>query len=243
MADAGTGVGVVASFDFTRDQELRRWVPGHVPLFLSRTGTVPAPDNLSMVSALSRPDLLARPTREVCAAGARAVIYACTACSFVGGVAGEQALRRGMLEQGAPIALTTAGAMVSAIGAVGARRLAVVHPYAPSVGQRLRDFLDDTGFEVISNVGLDLGLTEVAQVSAERVCRLIRDGDHRAADAIFVSCTGLPTYEVIAPLELELGKPVITANQATMWALLRSVGSSAVGPGQRLITETVVGRD
>ncbi|SDS95538.1 hypothetical protein [Microlunatus soli] len=43
--------------------------------------------------------------------------------------------------------------------------------------------------------------------------------------------------EVTAELEVELGKPVITANQATMWAALRLVGRQAVGPGQRLIEQ------
>ncbi|MGS2591922.1 aspartate racemase/maleate isomerase family protein [Streptomyces hebeiensis] len=47
-------------------------------------------------------------------------------------------------------------------------------------------------------------------------------------------CKALPTYEAVAPLERELGKPVISANQATMWALLRSVGGRARGGGALL---------
>lgn len=68
-----------------------------------------------------------------------------------------------------------------------------------------------------------------------RVCDLIRDSDHPEADAVFVSCTALPTYDVVAPLEQALGKPIVTANQATMWAALRAVRTNAVGPGQRLL--------
>jgi maleate isomerase len=44
---------------------------------------------------------------------------------------------------------------------------------------------------------------------------------------------------VIAALEAELGKPVLTANQVTMWAALSLAGREAVGPGQRLLAETV----
>jgi maleate isomerase len=51
----------------------------------------------------------------------------------------------------------------------------------------------------------------------------------------FVSCTNLATYDLIAPLERELGKPVLTANQVTMWAALRVAHKAAVGPGQRLL--------
>ena len=37
------------------------------------------------------------------------------------------------------------------------------------------------------------------------------------------------------PLERELGKPVLTANQVTLWSALRLSGATAVGPGQRLL--------
>jgi maleate isomerase len=53
---------------------------------------------------------------------------------------------------------------------------------------------------------------------------------------VCVACTNLPTYDLIASVEAELGKPVVTANQATMWASLRRLGRPAVGPGQRLVT-------
>lgn len=68
-----------------------------------------------------------------------------------------------------------------------------------------------------------------------RTAELIRAVDDPAAEAIVVSCTNLPSYDLIAPLERELGKPIVTANQATMWATLRRLGIAAVGPGQALL--------
>jgi maleate isomerase len=44
---------------------------------------------------------------------------------------------------------------------------------------------------------------------------------------VFLACTNLPTYDLIAPLERMLGKPVLTANQVTMWAVLRALHSEA----------------
>jgi maleate isomerase len=51
-----------------------------------------------------------------------------------------------------------------------------------------------------------------------------------------VSGTNIATYDVIAPLEAELRKPVVTANQVTMWALLGAIGRQAVGPHQWLLS-------
>ena len=47
---------------------------------------------------------------------------------------------------------------------------------------------------------------------------LVRDVTASGCEAVFVSCTNLPTYDIVAPLEAELGIPVLTANQVTMWA-------------------------
>ena len=54
-------------------------------------------------------------------------------------------------------------------------------------------------------------------------------------DALFISCTNLPTYDVIPQLEAELRMPVLSANQVTMWAALRRIGKEAVGPYQALL--------
>ncbi|MEV0699194.1 Asp/Glu racemase [Saccharopolyspora sp. NPDC050389] len=230
------GVGIVASFDFDRDRELWRWVPDEVSLFIARTDPVSFTDNLDLVSTLNQPGCVERPTREMCALGVRTVAFLCTACSFVGGIGRERALRDAVLEQGAPRAVTTAGAVVDALRAVGTRRVAVAHPYEPPVGLRLGEFLTESGFDVVSSTDLGLGsIREVYAVSYARVADLVRAADHPESDAVFLSCTALPTYDVIAPLEQELGKPIITANQATIWAALRTLNISAVGPGQGLL--------
>lgn len=52
-------------------------------------------------------------------------------------------------------------------------------------------------------------------------------GDHPQADALVISCTALPTYDALPDLEQRLGKPVISANQATAWALLAAVAQRA----------------
>ncbi len=41
---------------------------------------------------------------------------------------------------------------------------------------------------------------------------------------VFISCTNLASLGVIQRLEDELGKPVITSNQACFWACLRRLG-------------------
>jgi maleate isomerase len=60
------------------------------------------------------------------------------------------------------------------------------------------------------------------------------------ADGLFISCTNVPTYDIIGPLERWLNKPVLTANQVTVWSALRQIGSPMMASGQWLaeINET-----
>ncbi|WP_051871287.1 maleate cis-trans isomerase family protein [Streptomyces sclerotialus] len=235
----GRRVGVVASFDFTRRAELSRWVPPEVTCALAFTRRVAYEDNWQLVSRLSRPGVLTEPLGELrrTAGGLpEAVAYLCTACSFADGVDGEAALREEMAAQGVRQALTTSGAVTAALRAVGARRVAVVHPYQAPVDRYLAGYLEATGFEVAGRTALGLdAVDDVYGVRTGQVGDAVAAGDRPGADAVFISCTALPTYDVIPALEDRLGKPVISANQATVWALLRAVGSRARGSGQRLL--------
>ena len=57
--------------------------------------------------------------------------------------------------------------------------------------------------------------------SQERAYELARLADVPDADAVVLSGTGLPTIGVLEELERELRKPVISSNQASLWAALR----------------------
>ena len=87
---------------------------------------------------------------------------------------------------------------------------------------------------MVAAAGLGL-ISDIWTVPYDVTAGLVRDTDTDAAQAVFISCTNLPTYDVIATLEAELGKPVLTANQVTMWSALSVIGRKAVGPGQRLL--------
>lgn len=195
---------------------------------MTYTETVPRRDSLELVSRLSDPRLLDRPVRELVGRGAEAVAYLCTACSFVNGVAGERALRDAMIQSGAPRALTTSSAIASALRAFQARRVAIVHPYQERVGCLLSAFFTASGFGIASSTPLALDTAEgVYSVTEQQVLDTVLAGDHPQADALVISCTALPTYDALPDLEQRLGKPVISANQATAWALLAAVAQRA----------------
>lgn len=231
------GVGVVAPFDFALDRELWRWAPDDISLYMTRLPFVPVPVTVKMAQELSDADRVRRATRDVLAPEPLVVTYACASGSFVGGAAGERALHASMMSAGAPAATTTSGGLVAALRALGLTRLAVVTPYIDSVTERLLSFLAEHGVEVTSSIGLGL-LDHIWQVGYAEVVQAVAAVDVAAAEGVFISCTNVPTYDIIGPLERWLGKPVLTANQVTMWSALHAIGSPMMAAGQLLAQVT-----
>ncbi|MEU6763521.1 decarboxylase [Streptomyces sp. NPDC046853] len=228
------GVGVVAPFDFALDRELWRWVPDEVSLHLTRTPYVPVEVSLDLARLVSEHETLAEAVRALSAAEPEVLAYACTSGSFVGGIAGERAMCEAMHREGAVSSITTSGALLEALDDLGARRIALVTPYTWSVTQSLEEYLAESGVSVTGRAYL--GLTRhIWKVPYKDVADMARRAVLGGADALFISCTNLATYDVIPQLEAELRMPVISANQVTMWSALRRLGTHAVGPYQALI--------
>jgi maleate isomerase len=139
-----------------------------------------------------------------------------------------------MVSAGAPAAVTTSEGLLMALDALDVSRVAVATPYLAELTNRLSSFLEQGGKSVVSHEGLGLD-RDIWTVPYASTCELIRQADRPDAEAVFVSCTNLPTYDLIAYMERELGKPVITANQVTAWSGLRLMGREAVGPEQLLL--------
>ncbi|ATL27986.1 aspartate/glutamate racemase family protein [Streptomyces formicae] len=228
------GVGVVAPFDFALDRELWRWIPDEVSLHLTRTPYVPVEVSLDLARVVSEHETLGEAVRALSAAEPEVLAYACTSGSFVGGTAGERAMCEAMTREGAVASVTTSGALLEAIDELGARRIALVTPYTWSVTQALEQYLAEAGVHVTGRAYL--GLTRhIWKVPYRDVADMARRAVTSGVDALFISCTNLPTYDVIPQLEAELRVPVLSANQVTMWSALRRLGTGAVGPYQALI--------
>ena len=227
------GIGVIVPYDFALDREMWRWAPPDVDLFVTRTRHLPLRADLEMAEQIGSDAALRAGTRDVLAAEPDVVLYLCTSGSFVRGVGGERHMREVMLAAGAPAAVTTSGALLDALAHLAARTISVVSPYIPAIAARLDGFLAEAGIRVVAHRGL--GLDEhIFRVPCTTVRDLVTAAADDAADAVFVSCTNLPCYDVISGLEAELGRPVLTANQVSLWAAVRRAGAAVPHIGQRL---------
>ncbi|SEO57373.1 maleate cis-trans isomerase family protein [Amycolatopsis saalfeldensis] len=230
---AQRGIGVIAPFDLALERELWRWVPMDVSLHLARTPYEPVPVSMEMAQLVSDSRHLAAATRDVLHVEPEVVAYLCSSGSFVNGIDYERSLTKAICDAGAPDAVTTSGALAEVLQQLDLHKVSVLTPYDADLTGKLHDFLGELGVHTVSSDHLGLG-GGIWKVSYRTIAERILAADHSDAEAIFVSCTNLPTFDLIEPLEAALGKPVLTANQLTMWACLRRMGLPIVGPGRWL---------
>lgn len=178
-------------------------------------------------------DRLEQATRELADGGASVVAFGCTTGSLIKGAGFDRELVARM-EEAAPVrATTTATALLAALRALEVTRVALATPYVDELNDLEVSFLETQGFQVIGMRGLGIGTDpEIGQVPYERTRSLARSVDSPEAEAVFISCTGLPTLAVLAGLEEELGKPVISSNAVTLWHALSLAGVAPSGDGR-----------
>jgi maleate isomerase len=230
MRHEKTRIGVIYPEDGVLDDEFWRCAPPSVTVHVTR-----ARSNLTMAQdrayeeghvRIAEGPYIEEAARTYSLIEPAAVAYACTSVSFAKGVGYDATIcARIQAACGSP-ATTTATAMVEGLRALGLRRVAVAAPYLDEVCARLRRFLEDSGFAVVSLENLNLKGMAITEVEGEEVWALGKRADREEAEGLFLACTNLRTLDVLDALERDLGKPVVSANLATMWHALRLAGLS-----------------
>lgn len=181
---------------------------------------------------LGRAERLADGAAQLAAERPDAVMWACTSGSFVFGPEGAAEQVAGVAAAAGVPASSTSIAFVDAAKHLGVRRVAVAASYPEDVAQHFVAFLRAGGVEVVAmgSHGI-ITAAEVGTLDREDVIAMVKAGDHPDADAVLVPDTAMHTLEIIGDLEAAVGKPVLTANQVTVWKGLQLLGPVPALPG------------
>jgi len=155
-----------------------------------------------------------------------AAVWACTSGSFVFGWDGASAQVDGVSSAAGVPASSTSFAFVHAARHLGLRRVAVAATYPRDVAERFVSFLGDVEVVSLSCRGI-VTAAEVGTLGRDDVLSFVSANDHPSAEAVLVPDTALHTVAWLADLEESLGKPVLTANQVSVWEGLRLVGATS----------------
>lgn len=185
----------------------------------------------SFDSALER---IPAAAKKLAAQGADAIELTGTSLTFYKGEAFNQQLRETVTKASGLRATTMSNGVIDGLKKLGVRTVAVATAYNEEVNGRLRAFLHEHGIEplVITGLGIE-AMTDIDKVTQSDLVEFGARVQKSApkAEALFVSCGGFRTLEIIAPLEKRTGVPVVSSMPHGLWAGARLVGLSGAVPG------------
>lgn len=219
---ANLGV-IVLETDETLENEFSR--------IMARTGVALYHSRIAMVPEI-RPDTLARMEHDLPASAGLlppslqfdAIGFGCTSASTV--IGSENVTKA--VQVACPGAQVTdpLAAIIAAGHSLGARRLGFLTPYVAEVSAKMREKLEDAGYEIAGFGSFEEGNDRVvARITEASILQAIQAVAAVApCDAVVISCTNLRCLDIIPQAEAKIGVPVISSNQALAWHMLRMAG-------------------
>ena len=214
---------IVPPSNTVNETEFNRLKPDGVTFHFTRSPLHPDPAADDFAEMMRDID---RACGDLAACAVDLVAYGCTSGSMA--CPADRLLGR-MRDASGVEGLSTAGAILAALNALGATRIAMATPYTDETNAHEAEFLERHGIEVVAASGLGLNVSlekiqRISRVAPKAVFDHAMAVDRPEAEALLICCTDFNTVDAIEPLEQALGKPVVTSNAATLWASLRAAG-------------------
>jgi maleate isomerase len=219
---------LVPSSNATQEQELQAALPKGTSLHTSRLRLtqVEAESTIRIVEELEDG------SRRLADADVDVLLLGLTAPSSRKGLGYDRELKKRMEDASGKPATTAATATVEALNVLGVKRLALCAPWSDEVNVFTASFLEASGFEVPTRKALGvIQNLEIGALAPQTAYDLGRAVDSDKVDAVMLACGNWHSMEVVDRLEKDIGKPVITTNQVSLWGALRILGHVASLPG------------
>jgi maleate isomerase len=129
--------------------------------------------------------------------------------------------------------VSSAGALVEGLQALGAKRVSVLAPYMKPLTRLVTDYIENEGIEIVDVISLEIADNlQVAAQDPRQAAERCKSLDVKGADAVVVSaCVQMPSLPSIEPVEAFTGLPAVSAAVCTTWQMLSRLGLKTVAPG------------
>ncbi len=227
-------IGVLVPFTNTNlETDMARLLPHDISAHFTRIGgysltKIPDSSQMQKMGAANIEDAL----QLIAGISPDLVLYGCTSATLTHGLEFDHKLTSQIKKLTNANAITAAGALVSSLKTIGAHKIGFASPYVGDVNEQAIQFLFQAGFDTVkcADIGYAVDSHGQGALTPDMIYDLALRADHPDVDAIVMACTDLRAVEVIEQIENEIGKPVITSNQAMVFCALKTFGISHYAP-------------
>lgn len=173
----------------------------------------------------------------LCDARVDSIMYACLVAAMYGGRSNVEATTERLTHQAQgnglhPTIITSAGALVTALTALNAKKVSLIAPYKPELTATVVATLQEYGLTVVQTRSLSVvDNVTVGRLDPTNLLTVASDMDLSDSDALILSaCVQMPSLAVIDQAEARFGLPVLSAATASVYALLTALGMQPAIP-------------
>lgn len=215
---------LLPSSNTIQESEFNRILPDGVTLHVARLPlrTVEPASTAKLVEDIETE------SQKLADADVDAIVLAATAPSSRNGLGYDKDLIKRIETASGRKATTASTALTQALNTLEVKRLVIGAPWSHATNVTTAAFLQASGFTVLAHQALghvrnlEIGLLD------EQTARDMGVAVNRAdAQAVMLACGNWNTIGIVDGLESTIGKPVLTTNQVSLWAVLRLAGYHA----------------
>lgn len=218
---------LLPSSNSVQEADFCRVLPEHITLHVARMQLthVEADSTLRIVREIETE------SRKLADVDVEVIIFAATAPSSRNGIGYDRELVRRIEAAGGKPATTASTALLEALRTLSAKAIVLGAPWSDAINRTTAAFIEANGFAVRAQEALGLVRNlDIGLLDPQTAYDVGRRIDRPDADAVVLACGNWSSIAVIDRLERDLGKPVLTTNQVSLWHALKIIGAEPL-PG------------
>ena len=217
---------LVPSSNSVQEPDFWRLLPRGIALHVARMRL----SNVEPESTLRIVEEIETESRKLADADVDVIVLAATAPSSRNGLGYDQELIQRICAASGKPATTASTALIEALRALSAKSLVLGAPWTATINRTAAAFIEANGVKVLAQEALGIVPNlEIGLLDPQTAYDVGRRVDRPEADVVMLACGNWSTFSIIDRLERDLGKPVLTTNQVSLWDALRILGSEPLG--------------
>lgn len=138
----------------------------------------------------------------------------------------EQRLFQRTVENNHPApVVTSAGALVDGLHAIGAKKVSILTPYMKPLTQLVIDYIENEGIEVVDSISLEIpDNLEVGRQNPMAPVEITKKLNTNVDAIVASACVQMPSLPSVQEIENRVGLPVLSSSIATTYMMLKQLG-------------------
>ena len=213
---------LVPSSSSVQEWDIGRALPDDITLHVARMRL----SNVDAESTLRIVQEIETESQKLADVDVDVIIFPATAPSSRKGIGYDQELIKRITAASGKPATTASTALLEALQVLCVKHIVLGAPWSTSVNQSVAAFIEANGVKILAQEAL--GLTrnlEIGLLDPQTAYDVGRRVNTPQADAVMLACGNWSTFSIIDRLEHDLGRPVLTTNQVSLWHALKMMGT------------------